>query len=364
MTTLVSPGGSRSVQEYFIGGGRDGMLERIIGDHDGVALTTEFDYDSTGHRSRIISPGGRVAEMRYNAAGQLEDLTPPAVDGGRSPIRTWFGDDGSPVRIERPRGTYTDTVITDPHVVDIFVRDILGNLVTENVAANTAEPRVWRQRVDHDGRPICATEPAGTIIDRRYDERGLLVRERCAPGTPDEAVTDFKYDRSGRLSHITNPAGWETDIGYDPWGRVSYIDLPSGARRKYVWGARDLLLESHRRRQPRAGAGLPTTVAGDLSIRRTWPADHDRETVIRRRSNNRCAAGDPLYLRRGRPRAPNRSAAHRDGDVRLRRPRAPDGRHRRARHYPRAPLQRRRRSRSGNRYRDRGRSIATILVDI
>ncbi|MCZ4589650.1 DUF6531 domain-containing protein [Rhodococcus opacus] len=255
ITAVVSPEGSRTVIEYIAGLPHDGLTARIIRDADDSALTTEYEYDAVGHPLRITAPGGRVTTLHHNALGQLEELTPPAVDGVTASTRTWYGDDGSPVRVERPRGDYSDPVISDPFLADIFERDVLGRLTAATHARNTDCSRTLQQRVDHEGRPVQVTDPTGMITDHRFDERGLLVREARAARTPDEAITCYTYDRAGRLTHVKDAAGWETRIHPDKWGRVQSVELPSGAIRTNKWGPRDLLLKTTEVRIP--GPGLP-----------------------------------------------------------------------------------------------------------
>ncbi|MDH6291872.1 HYD1 signature containing ADP-ribosyltransferase family protein [Rhodococcus opacus] len=257
VTAVVSPEGSRGVMEYITSGGfDDGMLDRTIGDATGAALTTTYAYDAVGHPSRITDPAGYVTELGHNALGQLEKVVPPAVGGVTSPVRTWFGDDGSPVRIERPRGDYTDSVITEPFLADVFERDVLGRLTASHLAVNTEHPRTSQQRLDHEGRPIRMIDPTGAITERRYDERGALILETRSPGTPEESITRYTYDRTGRLTHVKDAAGWETRIHPDKWGRVLSVELPGGATRTNTWGRRDLLLKTTEERSP--GPGLPS----------------------------------------------------------------------------------------------------------
>ena len=198
MTAIVSPEGSRTLMEYVAGGIHDGLLRRVIQDEAVSALITEYEYDTAGHPRRVTAPAGRVTELRHNLLGQVEELTPPPVGGQSSPHRVWFGDDGSAVRVERPRGDYTDALITEPFLTDSFERDVLGRLIAAHLAMNTAHGRVLRQRVDHEGRAVSETDPAGVVTERRFDERGALLRETHAPGTPDEASTRYSYDRAGR----------------------------------------------------------------------------------------------------------------------------------------------------------------------
>ena len=258
VTAVIAPEGCRTTFAYLTGGLRDGMIATVTSDQLGDALTTVYDYDVTGYPLHVTAPGGAVTALQFNAIGLLEVVTPPAVNGTTAPTRTWYGDAGSPVRIERPKGSYTDATLTDPFIADIFERDALGRTVGAHAAANTAHPRVMRQRLDHEGRSTVMTDSTGVVTERCYDERGALIRERHAPGTPDEAVTRLAYDRPGRLINVTDPAGWETAIYRDVWGRIQKINLPGGVTRTNTWETRDLLIETTDEGRP--GPGLASRV--------------------------------------------------------------------------------------------------------
>jgi YD repeat-containing protein len=255
VTATVSPEGVRSEQHYVVGGPHDGFLARIVEDPSGNALATTIEYDVRGFPLRVTAPGGRATDLTHNALGQIEQLSPPLVDGAADPVRQWFGDDGSVVRVERPRGSYGDAVITEPYLVDVFERDVLGRVRAAHLAANTARSRVWRQQVDHDGRPVVMTDPTGARTERRYDERGLLLRETRAVGTPEQEHTDYTYDRAGRIRGWRGPLGGVHFCEYDIWGRLGKTISANGATTTFTWAARDLLMEVRVVGSP--GLGLP-----------------------------------------------------------------------------------------------------------
>lgn len=255
MTALTDPNGVRTEYEFVSGGIHDGFLRRVIRDAAAIRHTTELTYDANGFVSSSTATGARTSLTRYNAIGQIEDTTPPKVDGFSEPTRRWFGDNGALVRIERPLGAFHDAVITDPFIADVVERDVLGRVLATRLAANTALPSVTKQRCDHDGRPVSSTDAAGIVTEYRYDERGALLRTTVGIGLPEQLTTHYGYDRGGRQIRLVDALGRTTEVTRDLWGRPKEVHLPGAAIRHLEWGDGDLLLASWIEGSP--GPGLP-----------------------------------------------------------------------------------------------------------
>lgn len=275
LTAVVSPEGSRSRLDYVVGGIHDGRLRRLVRDESADALTTEFEYDAAGHPRGVSAPGARLTRLRHNALGQREEVTPPAVGAELSSTRFWFDEDGSVARVERPRGDYADPTLADPFLADTFERDVLGHLTATHLATNTSHGRDSHQRADHEGRPISLTDPTDVLTERRHDERGALLLDTRAPGTPDEAITRYSYDRAGRLARVVDASGYATVVQRDGWGRVRSVSRPGGATRLNRWGVRDLLLEVVVEGSP--GLGLPARMLS----RETYEYDERKRLTVR-----------------------------------------------------------------------------------
>ena len=182
-----------------------------------------------------------VTQTIANLLGQPEEVILPSVDGMTAATRYRWTEDGRVSRVERPRGDYTDAVLSEDLLVDEYVRDVLGQVARSVVGANTALPRESTFCRDHDGRIVASVDPGRLSTVRRYDERGLLLEQRLATGTADELVTRNVYDRVGRLVRTIAPGGLLTLVEYDPWGRVRTVTRPNGSVESFQWDAGDML---------------------------------------------------------------------------------------------------------------------------
>ncbi|PZP28987.1 MAG: hypothetical protein DI613_12385 [Kocuria rhizophila] len=300
LISVTPADGGRTTFEYALAGPEDARLVRMIQDTDHAGLETIFGYDAPGHPLRITGPDGRVVTINCNALGQVENLVSPSSDGTGSSYRTWFGDAGLPVRTQQPRGDTAEPAIADEFITAELDRDVLGRVVAVRQAANSDQPRVWTQRVDHLGHSVQETDPVGTITRRTFDERGLLLRETQAVGTPEQRTSHAAYDRAGRLIRLMGPTGALTTLDYDLWGRLVSLRLPTGALRRYRWGVEDRLLEVTEEGAPSAGA--PTRVLtrstwdyderGRVTAHVSWAFDHDPTTAQPVTTRYRYDGGD------------------------------------------------------------------------
>jgi RHS repeat-associated protein len=240
---IVSPEGTRNKQVYEPGGSpKAGFLRELRADVGGVNELTCFDYDSFGYLAERIEPGGAIKRFRFNALGQLEEEILPAVDGIEDRILYNYNAQHRLAKVSEPRGTYDDTTITTNWIISTFQTNPIGHLVEAIIGANTAQPRKYTFCTDFEGRIITLTDPEGIVTRRCYDERGLILFETMAAGTPEEMTTRFVYDRTGHLTQFHQPGGRVTTLEYDPWGRLVRVTLSNGTLIRNTWGPFDLIL--------------------------------------------------------------------------------------------------------------------------
>ena len=253
---VVSPEGKRRELTYEPAGStKAGMLRQQRDDVGGVNYTADYDYDGIGFLSTMTLPGSRRWGYRYDALGRLAEHTLPAVDGQTDTTRYRYDPRGRVVRVWRPRGEYTDDVISGPWIIDDYQIDPVGRLHTLIVGANTASPRRWVEQMDWAGRPVRIEDPLGVVTTRRWDERGLMLEQTLAAGRPSALRTRWFYDLMGRVFRREEPRGLVHQLRYDPWGRMDQVIFPNGSRGVNNWGVFDLLTGQDHFGDPGDGAG-------------------------------------------------------------------------------------------------------------
>jgi YD repeat-containing protein len=272
-TAAVSPAGVRDEIVYEPGGSTlAGFLSEYRADVGGALEVTAYAYDGRGHLSAQTQPGGARTEYVYNSLGDLEQQRLPPIEGVVDVFHYTYDSRRQIAATRRPRGAYDDEVTVDAFILDTNATDLGGHVVETVWGANTAFPRRWSFATDFEGRPTTITAPDGSITKRCHDERGLLLRETQAVGSPVDWTTRLEYDVVGRLVRRIEPGDRTTSFAYDPWGRLANVMLPNGSEARTSWSAFD---------QP-----LSYEVVGD-------PGDGSARRVLRRVEH--------AYDERGRP---------------------------------------------------------------
>lgn len=241
LTAVITPDGSRSELEYGTAGADTRRLVKKIVDVGGLALEETYEHDAFGFRARTTDAAGNTSETTFNALGKPERLLLAAVAGASGERELHYDTDLRVSRATRSRGSYDDATLAGAPIEDRFERDVLGNATRCVLAANTATPRTIRSQYDHRGFPLLSINPDGSRVDRVYDERGLLIREKVtgADGTTQESRNH--YDRSGRRTHRIAPGDVATRYEHDGFGRVQRVFAPNGTTFTLTWDEGDTL---------------------------------------------------------------------------------------------------------------------------
>jgi RHS repeat-associated protein len=243
VTALVSPEGSRHEFRYLSTGTTLAYnLFEEEADVGGLGVITQYEYDERGFLSRQVDGEGVPTEWVYDDCGEIEELLLPPIDGVTDRFRFRYGPNRELRVVESPRGSYTDSVVSGEWIREELQTDCLANPIKVVLGANTEQPRTHRFCCDFEGRPVEEVDAAGITVRRHYDERGLLLSQILAHGTPAEHETRYVYDRAGHMVEVTKPGNRKTVYEYDPWGREAMVKLPNGTLIHSEWGALDLLL--------------------------------------------------------------------------------------------------------------------------
>jgi RHS repeat-associated protein len=153
-----------------------------------------------------------------------------------------YDGDRKVVQAERPRGAYTDPVVSGAWIVDNFERDVLGHPIRSELSANTNEARTFGACFDFRGFPLGSANPDGSKVERTYDERGLLLEEAVVGSDGTRLTTRRTYDRNGQITRVVQPNGVTTRYDYDGFARLSRMYMPNGSEVRLSWGDDDCLL--------------------------------------------------------------------------------------------------------------------------
>jgi RHS repeat-associated protein len=239
---VISPEGTRSEIDYEPAGTPlTGFLMSNRDDVAGVNESTYYTYDAYGFPYEVTMPGGAVHKSVYNAMGQIEEESLPAVQGVIDKNFYKYNAQHRLASVAVPRGSYNDGTITGGQIINTYQTNPLGHLVEATAGSNTAEPRQYLFHTNYEGRICKETDPEGRVTQRHFDERGLLLEETVAYGTPEAITNRFVYDTSGRRIIAHHHGGISTGFEYDPWGRLSRTSMANGTLVENRWGAYDML---------------------------------------------------------------------------------------------------------------------------
>lgn len=212
--SYVNSAGRASATSYD----RKGQATQQIVDPSGLNITTKYEYDFQGRKTRVIDAFGTMAERTtqydyYDAQQRMQER----VDPNGLNIRTQFSYD----------------------------RD--GNVLNKTQFSNgaTSENRITRYVYDNENRLRFAIDGEGGITETRYDGEGRAVQTIQyataisdidtwaqlpgigqvqdfinAHGLPSDISQRNYYDQDGRLIHAVDGMGAVTQYSYDKNGNL------------------------------------------------------------------------------------------------------------------------------------------------
>ena len=213
---------------------------------DPLVGTTTFDYDPFNRRTSVLDPNGVETKTGYDELDRVTEVrqvgaSPPTDDLVTSYEYTVLGD---LFRTTLPRGNVIQYGYDAAGRLESIERKPDGSTPGERTfyTLNDAGSRTLEELQRWDAGSSAWVTVSATAFE--YSSRCQVDRIIQAPGTPEEAVTEYAYDCNGNLSD-------QWDANHDP-----EVDPPTTS---YTYDALDRLTEVS---QPWAGGGNAITTYG------------------------------------------------------------------------------------------------------
>jgi len=260
---VTQPDGSRRLTvERFQHNGRGQLLRHRVGDQDhrfaysmaastrgylrrrrhrshGYLVEERFEHDSVGNLTARIDGSGNRLRYVVSSLGHIEQAVLP----GGSSWRFSFDAAGRLRRVEEPTGEIVAPGLTDPFLAHEFNYDVLGHLVSEVRAANTAVARRLQYRTTAEGVLVEAVDALGRRLRQTIDERGLVLRDELRGQDGGiQLIRHMTYGRSGLLERMRVEGGATLTMAYDGFAQLRKVNVPEGSSVTYSHDKRGLLV--------------------------------------------------------------------------------------------------------------------------
>ncbi|WP_043814228.1 RHS repeat-associated core domain-containing protein [Allokutzneria albata] len=238
-----------------------------------LALRTwTTSYDPAGQPVRLTAPGGVVREREFNAHGRLTVERGSGAEAATTERRFAYDAAGRTLRVSGPRGDSVYRYDDRDHIVEslgaaghaTYDYNGDGHLTVRTDASGRAtfdyDPagRVASMTDPVTGRTMdYAYDPAGRLgaaVDRAlqyritrsygYDELGRLASDKLEQNSTSGAPTrtafgeEYDYDLDDKLTEKKTITGADVAVnsyGYDRLGRLTSWTNPAGATTSYAW---------------------------------------------------------------------------------------------------------------------------------
>ena len=237
---------------YYVYSAFDRQL--IVRTPEGVSTKTTFD--ATGRAVEITDERNKITRYRYDLDGNLQSTQTAA-----GTEFTKFDAAGRAIESVNAVGTHTT-----------YTYDA-GNRILSRTVDSTGIKLVTTYEYDAMGKAVRVTDPSGSVTETQFDLEGhailvttdagvgrLNLKTRFAydgtgnvlsvtegAGTESERVTEYVYDKAGRLGYkIVDLYGLAltTEYRYDANGNVTSSVDPSDATTRFVYDAENRLIYS------------------------------------------------------------------------------------------------------------------------
>ncbi|MCK1820394.1 Teneurin-1 [Streptomyces sp. XM83C] len=213
LLSTTRPNGAReeSTWDYL---GNELTSTQIVRQPTERAYTAINEYNAPGgDLSREISPTGVTRSYKYNALGEVTEVTDAA---GNTSTFT-YNMQGQVLVSKDPDGTSTKNTY-----------DGFGNLVTtQDLDALGNVVRTARSSYDRAGNPLSVTDYRGHTTRFTVDATGLVTKAVEPVSETESITTTYGYDVAGNRTRFTDGRGNPFITTYNTWGMPEKLIEPS-----------------------------------------------------------------------------------------------------------------------------------------
>ncbi|MCG3132470.1 MAG: hypothetical protein FLDDKLPJ_03320 [Phycisphaerae bacterium] len=203
-----------------------GNVTRQIEDNTGLALATDYVYDSANRLSIATDPRGVTSVWKHTSSGALEREYTLDIGSSSAPaLRVYEYDSHGHVTaaytakqdgpIASPASFSPDSSnsIKTGHLYDPFGRRTA--MIDDQGGLNLTTSYEY----DHQDRVVKTTTPGGIFTRMIYDGRGRESTQIVGATGGRELTTTFEYDGNSNLTRQTDPNGIVVTYEYDLYDR-------------------------------------------------------------------------------------------------------------------------------------------------
>ncbi|WP_244317354.1 LamG-like jellyroll fold domain-containing protein [Streptomyces bauhiniae] len=178
------------------------------------AYTAINEYNAPGGElSRRVSPSGVSESYKYNALGDVTEMT----DGAGNVSKYTYTKDGDVLTTTDADNTSTRNTY-----------DGFGQLVaTSDLDASGAVLRTSRTSYDRAGNPVSVTDARGHTTTFTVDATNLVTKAVEPVSATESITTSFGYDVAGNRTRYTDGRGNPFITTYNNWGLPESLVEPS-----------------------------------------------------------------------------------------------------------------------------------------
>lgn len=187
-------------------GYQEGYLAQEIIDAAGEALVTGFEYNRVGNVIRETDPAGNVTDIIVNQLQRIVRTIMPASEPGATRYMrdNFFDGNDNLIRQETLNVDAAGQISLNAWLTTTREHEILNKIVRivrevdtfDTVTSEYAYDANRNRVLVRSAEAVNGNQP-DNVTQHQFDERDMLLRTVQAPGSADQASTEFGYDGNG-----------------------------------------------------------------------------------------------------------------------------------------------------------------------